>query len=135
MLFFILAENNAARAVKTMYAGEGQTLKGDFDTLVFHLKLLSRTIDAEQYPLTKMIIEHHLSAEEYAELFRLLDDLNETYQVQKEEGLLDFSSLYRRLTRHLEDRLDAAQTIYALKKEGYYPSLMTEFIKIMNNSQ
>src|SRR5699024_8440644 len=82
----------------------------------------------KRYPLTKMIINHHLSADECTELFHLLDDLNETYQAQKEEGLLDYSSLYARFIDFLPNRLNPEEVIYALKKEGYYPSLMTEFI-------
>ncbi|GGB51570.1 DUF1878 family protein [Virgibacillus dakarensis] len=105
-------------------------LKND-DTIHFHLQLLSKLIDIKQYPFIKLIIEHNITFQEYNNLFLLLDKLNEQYESQKEEGFLDFTSLLVHFGGMLTEKLDPNDTIFALKREGYFPSLMGEFIKII----
>ncbi|MFC2947948.1 DUF1878 family protein [Virgibacillus sediminis] len=101
------------------------------ETTSFHLQLLSRVMDLDKYPMIRLVIENHLSRQEYEELFQLLEELDEKYASQKEEGLLDYSSLLIHFVGMLDEKLDPHETIRALKKEGYYPSLMGEFIQIM----
>ncbi|MEN1970267.1 DUF1878 family protein [Lentibacillus sp. N15] len=103
------------------------------DTAHFHLQLLSKLIDMRQYPFIKLVIKHNITQEEYRELLGQLHRLNEQYAMQKEEGFLDFSSLLVQFAGMLIEKLDPTKTIFALKKEGYFPSLMDEFIKIMND--
>jgi len=102
------------------------------DTSAFHIQLLSRIIDMSQYPLTKLIIENNLSRAEFEELLAMLDTLNKKYEIQKEEGFLDFTSLLIHFAGMLNEKLKPDQTIDALKKEGYYPSLMDEFKVILH---
>lgn len=97
----------------------------------FHLKLLSKVIDVNQYPVIKLIIGNNLSHHEYRELIHLLETLNTQYEIQKGEGLLDFTALLIHFAGMLNSRLEPDETIIALKKEGYYPSLMSEFIKVL----
>ncbi|SFA81416.1 Protein of unknown function [Lentibacillus halodurans] len=103
-------------------------------TTDFHLQLLSKTIDMNQYPLTKMIIENNVTRKEYEELLQLTERLHHHYMKQKEEGFLDFSSLLVQFAGLLNEKLDPNTTVYALKKEGYYPSLMEEFIPHITGS-
>ncbi|WP_106498100.1 DUF1878 family protein [Lentibacillus sp. Marseille-P4043] len=105
-------------------------LKKD-DTTAFHLQLLSKLIDINQYPFIKLIIENNITYQEYHDLFQLLDILNEKFALQKEEGFLDFTSLLIHFAGMLTEKLDPTKTIFALKKEGYFPSLMNEFIRIV----
>lgn len=79
-----------------------------------------------------MIIEKNITEEEYKDLMDLLDDLNELYMEQREEGLVDFTTLLVRFAGMLNEKLEPNETISALKKEGYYPSLMSEFTKIIS---
>ncbi len=99
----------------------------------FHIRLISKIIDIDQYPFIKMIIEKNMTEEEYEELMEFLSDLNLTYKQQKEEGLIDFTSLLIQFAGMLNEKLDPDETILALKKEGYYPSLMSEFTRIIND--
>ncbi|RLL45505.1 DUF1878 family protein [Oceanobacillus piezotolerans] len=101
------------------------------DTCTFHIQLLSNTVDMEQYPFIKLIIENDISKEEYKSLLNMLQYLNDKYDAQKEEGLIDFTSLLIHFAGMLNEKLDPNDTIQALKKEGYYPSLMNEFIDIL----
>lgn len=101
------------------------------ETTVFHLHLLANVIDMEAYPFIRMVIQANLSKNEYDELMHLLAILNEKYQLQKDEGLLDFSSLLMLLAEKLSEKLKPNELIFALHKEGYYPELMEEFIGIM----
>ncbi|MFD1360979.1 DUF1878 family protein [Lentibacillus salinarum] len=101
------------------------------DTIHFYLQLLSKTIDMNRYPFTRMVIETHLTRAEYDELMQLLNKLHQQYMMQKEEGFLDFSSLLVQFAGMLNEKLDPNTAVYALKKEGCYPSLMAEFIKVL----
>ena len=104
------------------------------DTFQFHIQLLTNIIDMDDYPFTKLIIENSLSKQEYDDLVSLLDYLNNLYLEQKEEGLIDFTSLLVKFAGMLNEKLDPNETIFALKKEGYYPSLINEFITILNDN-
>lgn len=104
------------------------------DTFQFHIQLLTNIIDMDDYPFTKLIIENSLSKQEYDDLVSLLDYLNNLYLEQKEEGLIDFTSLLVKFAGMLNEKLDPNETIFALKKEGYYPSLINEFITILHDN-
>ncbi|MFD1174235.1 DUF1878 family protein [Oceanobacillus picturae] len=105
------------------------------DNAAFHLQLLSRVIDLNKFPMIKMVLEKNVTDSEYNELLQLLSRLNVKYEVQQEEGLLDYSSLLIEFAGMLSEKLDPDATIYALKKEGYYPSLMAAFIKIIEKDK
>jgi|SRR5699024_2371207 len=92
------------------------------ETINFYLQLLSKTIDMDRYPFTKMVIENNITKAEYINLFHLLESLHDQYMSQKKEGFLDFSSLLVKFAGMLNEKLVPTATVYALKKEGYYPS-------------
>ncbi|MFZ3577313.1 DUF1878 family protein [Virgibacillus sp. DJP39] len=97
------------------------------EIMSFHLQLLSKLIDVDQYPFIKLIIEKNITKEEYSELFKLLQMLENEYELQKEEGFLDFSSLLIHFAGMLNEKLEPTETIEALKIEGYFPHLIKEF--------
>jgi hypothetical protein len=105
------------------------------DTAFFHIQLLSAVVDSSQYPLVKLIIDHHVTKQEYLALFQLLEKLNAVYERQKEEGLLDYTSLLVHFAGMLTEKLDPNETMYALKKEGHYPSLMNVFIQLVETDK
>lgn len=102
------------------------------DTAFFHIQLLSTMIDSNKYPLIKLIIENQVTKHEFESLLQLLHTLEERYEEQKKAGYLDFTSLLVHFAGMLTVKLNPDQTIYALKKEGYYPSLMSEFIQLID---
>lgn len=104
-------------------------------TMSFHVQLLSKVIDLEQYPLIKLIIENNITYVEYQNLLQQLADLSSQYESQKDEGLLDFTPLLIHFAGMLNEKLDPDTTILALKKEGYYPSLMNAFIEVLAESK
>ncbi|API91085.1 hypothetical protein J32TS6_27870 [Virgibacillus pantothenticus] len=108
-------------------------MKNEAETTAFHLHLLSKIMNMEAYPFTKLIIECDITEQEYNELIRLLDYLDEQFKRQTEEGLLDFSSLLIHFAGMLHEKLELHQTIFALKEEGYYPSLMNAFLAIIEH--
>ncbi|MFD1850001.1 DUF1878 family protein [Oceanobacillus bengalensis] len=105
------------------------------NTSSFHIHLLSNIIDMNQYPFIKLLIEKNINKKEYDELFNLLEKLDKNYLVQKEEGLINFTSLLVHFAGMLNEKLDPTETILALKKEGYYPSLINEFLAILNDKE
>ncbi len=119
-----------------MKKGEDQRLstRNNDDTMSFHLQLISKLIDINQYPFVKLVIENNITRKEYDELFQLLHKLDVKYQVQKEEGFLDFTSLLVNFAGMLNEKLVPNTTIYALKKEGYFPSLMNAFIEMIEKN-
>ncbi|MFU0788667.1 DUF1878 family protein [Cerasibacillus sp. JNUCC 74] len=103
------------------------------ETAAFHLQLLSKVINTDKYPFTKLIIDKGLTEQEYNKLMNRISYLNCQYLKQSEEGLLDFTSLLLHFVGMLTEKLEPNKTIIALKKEGYYPSLMDEFLKIIDH--
>lgn len=100
----------------------------------FHLQLLTNTIDTKKFPFTKLILERNVSEEEYAELFRQLEQFDLEYKEQLEEGLLDYSSLLIKFATILTKKLPPKETVSALLQEGYFPELMEEFSKLIRRS-
>lgn len=110
-------------------------MKDDSRTITsFQIQLLSRIIDMGKHPFIKLMIEHNISEEEYDELFALLELQQAAYEEQKEEGLLNFSSLLIEFAGLLNEKLDPTTTIHALRQENYFPELMDEYIKILKES-
>ncbi|WP_373895637.1 DUF1878 family protein [Virgibacillus natechei] len=105
------------------------------DTTSFHLQLLSTIMDLNAYPLINLIIENNITYKEFVELMYLLQNLEAQYNIQREEGFLDFTSLLVEFAGMLTEKLDPNKTIYALKKEGYFPSLMAEFTTIIEREE
>lgn len=105
------------------------------DSTAFHLQLLSNIIDLNNHPVTQLIIESNLTKEEYDELINMLHMLQTKYEVQKGEGFLDFTTLLIHFAGMLNVKLNPNATIYALKKEGYYPSLLTAFTTIIETDE
>lgn len=103
----------------------------DNNLATFHLHLLTKIIDVQKFPFTKLVIENNMSEEEYQQIFSTLEDMDMEYKEQKEEGLLDYSSHLVRFVGLLNEKLDPTETIYALRKEGHYPNLLEEFIQII----
>ncbi|GAB3790187.1 DUF1878 family protein [Virgibacillus kimchii] len=101
------------------------------ETASFHVQLLSKILNLDNYPVVKLIIENNLTKEESEELFLQLNKLNERYEQQKEEGFLDFTPLLVEYAGMLNEKLDPDQTILALQQEGHYPALMREFSNII----
>ncbi|MBC5636624.1 DUF1878 family protein [Ornithinibacillus sp. BX22] len=97
----------------------------------FHLQLLTRIIDVNKFPFTKLVIENEITEEEYKEIFHTIENINSEYIEQKEEGLLHYSSLLARFAGLLNPKLNPTDTIYALRREGYFPDLLDEFIQIL----
>lgn len=101
------------------------------DGAMFHLQLLMNIIDMNCYPFTKLVIEKKLTQKEYNELFTLLIELEATYLSQKEQGLLNFSSLLIHFAGMLNEKLAPEETIEALIKEGLFVELMKVFLDVM----
>ncbi|WP_405103308.1 DUF1878 family protein [Oceanobacillus sp. FSL H7-0719] len=101
----------------------------------FQIQLLSKIIDMNKYPLIKIIIENNIDQDEYEDLFTLLERQNTLYVQQKEEGFLNFSSLLIEFAGMLNEKLNPDETIYALRKENYFPDLMDEFLKIIKEER
>lgn len=105
---------------------------GKEENLSFKIKLLLNVIDMEVYPFTKKVLDLGLSEQEYQEVIDLVKQLNETFHNQLEEGLIEFESLLVQFVGMLNDKLEPEETLHALKKEGYYPSLMDTLVNIHN---
>ncbi|SDJ88849.1 DUF1878 family protein [Sediminibacillus albus] len=100
------------------------------DLAKFHLHLLLKMKEIDQYPFTKLVIEKDLSQTEYTQLMELIDYLHKQYLLQTEEGFLDVTPLLVQFVGMLHYKLEPKATIIALKKEGFYPSLMNKFLQL-----
>lgn len=103
------------------------------DTMIFHVQLLSKLIDVDQYPFTKLVIGNNITKAEYIKLFQLLQMLEDEYERQKEEGFLDFTSLLIHFAGMLDEKLNPNETIHAMEREGYFPHLIKEFICLLDS--
>ncbi|WP_163971339.1 DUF1878 family protein [Oceanobacillus halotolerans] len=108
---------------------------GNYDTLAFHIQLLLQLVDIDAFPFTRLLIRHNISKDEYDELMQLIQQINEEFEQQRKEGLLNFLPLLVHFAGMLNEKLNPDEVIYALKKEGYYPSLLNTFIEIIENEK
>jgi len=114
--------------------GEVEMTKGRVgEGTPFHLQLLMNIIDMTHYPFTKLIIDREFTQTEYNELMSLLTELDHTYQSQKEQGLLNFSSLLVHFAGMLNEKLSPTETITSLKEEKLFVELMNEFENILED--
>lgn len=108
-------------------------MKKKNDNFSFQIQLLLDILKGKNYPFTKLVIEKSLTEDEYQVLLTQLEELNEEYLLQKQQGFLNFSSLLVNFAGMLNEKLLPEETIFALKSEGLYMKMMGEFIKIIGN--
>lgn len=99
----------------------------------YHIQLLTELVNMDKHPMTQLIIDNNLSKEEWEELIDMLNHLNARYKEQK--GLVDFTPLLIEFAGRLNEKLNPNETIVALKKEKYFPSLMHIFIRIIKREE
>lgn len=107
---------------------------GENEQIAFYLQLLMRTMDFSHYPFTKLIIESGVGKKAYDELLEKLHELQQQFEYQKEEGLLNYASLLQEFTAQLPPQLKEKETLKALRAENMYPVLMDEFLQIMEDN-
>ncbi len=93
-------------------------------TLKFQIDLLRSISPLEKYPLTQLILESNISEEELRRLFQLLEELQEEYYLQQEDGFVHFSNLLISFVGQLPEKFDPEKTLIALKKENKYPEIV-----------
>ncbi|MFP7168737.1 DUF1878 family protein [Terribacillus sp. 7520-G] len=100
-------------------------------TLSFHLQLIAETGVLDKYPFRKLLIERDINEEEYASVLEMLQRLNRLYKEQKEEGLLDYTSLLLEFVGMLPEKLYYWDVLLALREEKQddtYKDLVNELI-------
>jgi len=106
----------------------------DIETLTFYVKLLMEMKELDEYPFIKMFIEKGVTEKEYQELMVLLSNIQEEYESQKENGMLDFTGLLIQFAGELNPKLHPDELMNALIKEERYHEVMTELKKIREKS-
>ncbi|QXE02668.1 DUF1878 family protein [Terribacillus sp. DMT04] len=100
-------------------------------TLSFHLQLIAETGVLDKYPFRKLLIERNVNEEEYAAVLQLFQRLNKLFLEQKEEGLLDYTSLLLEFVGMLPEKLHYWEVLLALREEkedDTYKNLVDELI-------
>ncbi|MDL4842755.1 DUF1878 family protein [Aquibacillus rhizosphaerae] len=110
-------------------------LDGEMEKLQFKVRLLLDICDMNKYPFTKIVIDSELTNDEYQGVIQLLEEINTYFINQKEEGFLNFESLLIHFVGLLNTKLNPEETMHALVKEGYYPSLMEVLITAHNKRE
>lgn len=105
-------------------------LNKQMDKVVFYQRLLAEMVSGERFSFYKLIIEKGLSEAEMLEVVRLVDELNERFEEQKEMGYIHFSSLLIHFAGMLNPKLKPAETIAALKKQGINKNLMATLMPL-----
>ncbi|MFP7494844.1 DUF1878 family protein [Terribacillus saccharophilus] len=100
-------------------------------TLSFHLQLIAETGVLDKYPFRKLLIERDINEEEYAAVVEMLQRLNKLYKEQKQEGLLDYTSLLLEFVGMMPQKLHYWDVLLALREEKQddtYTDLVGELI-------
>ncbi|MFD1017755.1 DUF1878 family protein [Thalassobacillus hwangdonensis] len=98
--------------------------------LEFQLKLLLEMEEVDHYPFIKMIIEKRLTEDEYEEVVELLEELQQKFEAQKDEGMVHHYGLIIQFAGMLTPKLVPDEVMDALIKEGRFLALMEAFQKI-----
>jgi len=101
----------------------------------FHIQLLTELVDMNKYPVTQLIIDNNLSKEEWEEIVDMLQDLDARYKELKEARRVNCTPLLIEFAGRLNEKLNPNETIAALKKEKYFPSLMHVFTQIIKREE
>ncbi|UOQ92762.1 YhaI family protein [Halobacillus shinanisalinarum] len=106
--------------------------RADPDTrLHFHLQLLLQVKEMKQYPFTKMVIHYGLTEEEYRQTLRLFEELEDTYEQDLENGLIDHSLLLIHFAGMLSYKMPVERTIIAMYEENIYPLLTNKLLQLL----
>ncbi|GEN52989.1 DUF1878 family protein [Halobacillus faecis] len=93
------------------------------ETFAFHLNLLLEVEEMKKYPFTKLVIEKSLTRKEYMESLQLLEILNERYEEDVANGLINHADLMIHFAGMLCYKLPIEETLEALEQQGLYPEL------------
>jgi hypothetical protein len=88
-------------------------------------------IEPNRFPFYHLVMERGLSREEIEELYRICDELTYLHEEQKAQGLVIYTDLLTQFAGQLNSKLDIAETVQAMLKQGLYSSLMKDFLAIM----
>ncbi|WLR47624.1 DUF1878 family protein [Halobacillus litoralis] len=102
------------------------------ETFAFHLNLLLEVEEMKRYPFTKLVIEKTLTKKEYKETLQLLEILNERYEEDVANGLIDHSNLMLHFAGMLCYKLPIEEALKALNQQGLYPELVNQLIHLQN---
>ncbi|PAD35042.1 DUF1878 domain-containing protein [Terribacillus saccharophilus] len=131
---FTLKYKNKIRLYETVsLKGKGSVFMEEEkkSTLSFHLHLIAETGVLDKYPFRKLLIERNINEEEYAAVLKMLQRLNRLYKEQKEEGLLDYTSLLLEFVGMMPEKLYYWDVLLALREEKQddtYKGLVDELI-------
>lgn len=100
------------------------------ETFAFHLNLLLEVEEMKKYPFTKLVIEKSLTKKEYKETLQLLETLNERYEEDVANGLMNHSNLVIHFAGMLCYKLPIEEALQALDQQGLYPKLTNQLIRL-----
>jgi len=102
-------------------------LQKKLETLEYHQELLLQILENPREEFSKLIVRRKLSREEVEALFRLCEEMSIKMEEQKAEGLVYFAPLFQEFSFRLNQKLDARETVEALRKQELFSPLMDEF--------
>ncbi|ALC80613.1 MULTISPECIES: DUF1878 family protein [Bacillus] len=99
--------------------------------LEYYITLLMENADMSKHPFHALVIRTGLSEEEVLEIKRVCSELEQDLDIQKTQGYMSFEKLLALFAGQLNEKLNVHETIYALRDQGLFVSLMDEFISII----
>ncbi len=104
-------------------------LQKKLETLEYHQELLLQIVENPREEFSKLIVRRKLSRGEVEALLRLCEEMSIKMEEQKAEGLVYFAPLFQEFSFRLNRKLDARETVEALRKQELFSPLMDEFRK------
>lgn len=108
------------------------SLQDKINMLEFHNHLLLKMIDGKKFPFYALIIQKGITKKEMDDVFTLCEEVNQRFEMQQENGLVDDKPLLLHFVGMLNPKLPVKETIIALYEQNHYPALMAKLIDIMN---
>lgn len=103
--------------------------------LEFYQRLLGETVDTNQYPWFRLVMERNLSEEEVKDVFELFRALETEKEELREAGLLDLTPLLLHYVGMLNHGLEPLLTAKALHHQGHFQELTDDLIRLMEKHQ
>lgn len=96
----------------------------------FYFRLLMETVELENHPFVKLVIENRITEKEYTDFLAFLNWLDKKRKEQEKEGWLDDVPLLVKFAGMLPYYLNIKEVLRALQAEGIHPDLVRRLYQL-----
>lgn len=101
-----------------------ETIEERVERLEYYNRLTVQSINLKTYPFYTLVMEKQLAKAEVEDVLSLCNDLQKRFEVQMENGYVQYLPLLLHFVGMLNPKLRPLDTIQALRMQAIHPELM-----------